>query len=163
MNELYDIKKVNDDFTLYPLKKKFRKIGYIQPIIEREKLEYIPIEKDSDKITGAVYCFVIDNKIFKIGQTITSMKDRIRSYNCGKKAYRENGTCSTTNYKILQSFLNWGKNIDVYILEPPTASFIDIFGNEIITNTITSKITENQCIDIFEKTYGHLPYGCIQH
>lgn len=105
MNELYDIVNVKDDFELYPLKSKFRKIGYIKVIASQEKIEYVPIENNSENITGVVYCFVVNNKVFKIGQTITSIKDRIRSYNCGKKEYRMNGTCSTTNYKILQKLL----------------------------------------------------------
>ena len=59
-----------------------------------------------------MYCFVIDGKILKIGKTDTTMAKRVQSYNCGKKAYRENGTCSTTNYNILQSFLAINKEKD---------------------------------------------------
>jgi len=38
-------------------------------------------------------------------------EERLQSYNCGKKKYRENkGTNSTTNYKVLQTICNIQKH-----------------------------------------------------
>lgn len=67
---------------------------------------------------GLVYCFVVDGILFKIGQTSTTMRKRIKSYNCGQPAYRKNGTCSVTNYFILSSLVSMyesGSDIMLYI------------------------------------------------
>jgi len=54
-----------------------------------------------------IYVLVIEDKIFKIGKSITTMEKRIGSCHTGKNAYRqkENATNSATNWFILQSVL----------------------------------------------------------
>ena len=82
--------------------------------MELNSYNVIPIEKNLVNESGFVYIFVIENKIFKIGSSINSIYKRISSYNCGKIKFRMKGTCFTTNYFILQSFLKLDKVINVY-------------------------------------------------
>ena len=92
-------------FKDFKYKNKFKKIAVLIPNLNKEKLdiEYCNINYKNEK--GMVYLFVVNGVLLKIGSTITTLSKRIQSYNCGKKAYRLNGTCSTTNYFVLQNFL----------------------------------------------------------
>ncbi len=83
-----------------------------------EKLEINAIDEKNMKNEGLVYVFVIQGKIFKIGHSITPITKRVQSYNCGKVEYRKNGTCSTTNYFVLQSLLKINKIVQVYAFFP---------------------------------------------
>lgn len=132
-NPINDIdKKINiNSFTQMDY---FDKIAIIESNIEKESLIIKEII-DERYITqkNLVYLFVIDGFIQKVGSTTQTMKDRISSYNCGKKLYRKNGTCSTTNFFVLQSFLNIGKQIDIYAFFPgKKKEYVDIFGDIIL-------------------------------
>ena len=97
---------------------------------------------------------VIDNKILKIGQTITDVKCRIQSYNSGKKKHRKKGTCSTTNYFILQSLLNIDKrvNLYVYFAEKKPYDIFGVKGNDCFPSAkVIEKIIINDFIDQFKK------------
>jgi len=112
-----------DNFELID---KFKKICQLKVDLKNEKLVF---EKEEIYLykEGLVYLFIIDNNIIKIGSTIKSIKDRLISYNSGKKSYRKSGTCSTTNYFVLQTLINLNKNIDVYALFMDNIK-IDVFG-----------------------------------
>ena len=124
MNEILDISFDNLEHRKY-----FKPLFTLVP----EKNEKIVITNILDKKNlnkrGLVYCFVIDGILLKVGSTTTSMKARVQSYNCGKESYRKNGTCSTTNYFVLQTFLNIGKEIEVFAYFPEEIVF-DVFGHE---------------------------------
>lgn len=146
----------------------FTKSFQLIPNIEKELIEInydILNEEMIDKANnkkGFVYIMVIEDKIFKIGQTTVTLKDRIGSYNCGKKKNREKGTASVTNYFILQSLLKINKVVDIYTYYLPTFN-LDLFG-ETITNISASpsKIAEGIIIKRFEKKFNRKPIGCGQ-
>jgi hypothetical protein len=108
-----------------------------------------------------VYVFVINNKIFKIGHTITSIIKRIQSYNCGKTEYRIAGTNSTTNYFVLQSLLNINEivNVYVYFTEKPKYK---VFGKVYQDGKQPAKTAENIIITNFIKNHNKKPIGCTQ-
>ena len=108
-----------------------------------------------------IYVFVINKKIFKIGHTITSISQRIQSYNCGKTEYRIAGTNSTTNYFVLQSILNLNKLVQVYAFFPKQPSY-EIFGKEYQDGYPPSKRGENEVIKSFIEKHKKKPIGCTQ-
>lgn len=139
----------------------FIKIGEIIPNVEAQRLdvkEALPIFYEKE---GMVYAFIIDDRVFKLGKTEVTMLERLKSYNCGKIAYRDNGTCSTTNYMVLQSFLNINKQVDVYGIPIPSATFI-WKGKKITTDVSPAKYIEREFLKkITETLHAKLP-GCTQ-
>ncbi len=113
------LKSVNDlkdeiDYKDFEYKEYFNLLCELVPNNSLEKLEINAIDEKNMKNEGLVYVFVIQGKIFKIGHSITPITKRVQSYNCGKVEYRKNGTCSTTNYFVLQSLLNINEVVQVY-------------------------------------------------
>ena len=90
---------------------------------------------------------------------MTSLKGRIGSYNCGTLSNRLRGTASTTNFWVLQSLLQYGKDIDVYVFLIPKAEH-SIFGTkkEMPHNP---KYWENAILAKLKKE-GKLPLFCTQ-
>jgi hypothetical protein len=76
----------------FEYKEHFNHLCNLIPNNALEKLEIEEIGNENIRQSGLVYVFVIEGKIFKIGHTITSIKERVQSYNCGKVEYRINGT-----------------------------------------------------------------------
>ncbi len=114
------LKSVDDlkdeiDYKDFEYKEYFNLLCELVPNNSLEKLEINAIDEKNMKNEGLVYVFVIQDKIFKIGHSITPITKRVQSYNCGKVEYRKNGTCSTTNYFILQSLLKINKIVQVYV------------------------------------------------
>lgn len=72
---------------------------------------------------GIVYIFTctINSKeyIIKIGSSRNTFNDRLGSYNCGTVTYRQSGSASTTNFRILQSFVATRKDFNLYLLDFP--------------------------------------------
>ncbi|MDR3290095.1 MAG: hypothetical protein LBT02_02310 [Rickettsiales bacterium] len=148
------------DFKDY--QKYFIHLCDLQPNLEKERLEIINCEIDYLNKEGFVYIFVIKDKVFKIGESTTSIKDRIQSYNCGKKTYRKNGTCSTTNYFTLQSLLNINTSIEVYAYFPDEVEYI-VLGNEIYKGSASpAKVAEGFVIKKFTSIFNKKPIGNIQ-
>lgn len=115
---------------------------------------------------GLVYCFVVDGILFKIGQTSTTMRKRIKSYNCGQPAYRKNGTCSVTNYFILSSLVSMyesGSDIMLYIWKAYDSVTKTAFGGQYVSSATSAKLSEGELICDFEERYGSVPCGCVQH
>lgn len=143
-------------------KKYFHHLCDIIPEKSYEKLTISPIDEANIKTEGLVYVFAIENKIFKIGHTIKSIKDRIQSYNCGKTEYRIKGTCSTANYFVLQSLLNINKPTNVYAFFPEKPRFT-IFGKKYIGDSYPpSKRAEKEIITNFKNKFNKKPIGCTQ-
>lgn len=149
------------NFNEYKLKPYFEKIATLIPNNETESLKVKESTTKYDSIEGIVYCFVVDGKILKLGKTDTTMKKRVQSYNCGKRAYRERGTCSVTNYAVLQSFLAIGSPIEIWGYAVPPAHFT-LFGEEIVTSTSPSKYTEKTFQKITQQQFGEKLLLCIQ-
>lgn len=146
----------------YSLKQYFTKIATLIPNQKKEKIE---VKKDFDPryktIKGLCYAFVIGGKFIKQGKTESTMAERIKSYNCGKKKYRGTGTCSVSNYKCLQSMLAINKPIEIYAFFAPPIHF-ELFGKEIETTVSPAKYIENMFNEKAQKEFnGKLPW-CIQ-
>ena len=159
MDELINEVNYND----FEYKKYFYHLCNLIPEIEKEKLniEYIDKSNKENDTFGLVYIFVIEDKIFKIGHTINSIKKRIESYNCGKVEYRIKGTNSTTNYFVLQSLLKINKIINVYTFFPENPQY-KIFGKIFKDSFPPSKRAENEILKNFIKKYNRKPIGCTQ-
>lgn len=152
------------EWESFPLKDMFSLLGELNPSSEKEKLDWTPIYDDIDNIEGVVYAFVLKNsrKLYKIGKTDTTLKERITSYNCGKTDYRKNGTCSVTNYKTLQSFINIGEPIEVYGYITPKAQLV--FNGEIIDISCSpSKYIEGFFLEAATNWNGEKLPGCVQN
>ncbi len=157
-NNIDEIRDIN--FDSIPFANKFTKICSLYPNKKLERLELIDVLND-DIINknGLIYCFVHKNKLLKVGCTTTSLSKRIISYNCGKEKYRFNGTCSTTNFFVLQSLLNFNVIIDVYCYFPEQIK-VDVFGS-IETSSLPVKLYE-KCILSKLKKMDIFPSFCTQ-
>ncbi len=156
------LKKVDDlnnepDYNNFQYKEHFSLLCNLLPNKENERLDIQEIGNNQFNEEGLVYAFVINGKILKIGHTITSIKKRIQSYNCGKTEYRISGTNSTTNYFILQSILNINEVVNVYAFFPDKPFYI-LFGKEYKDSIPSSKKAEKIILESFDKK----PIGCTQ-
>lgn len=139
------------------------KFSFLCDLVPDRKKERLVIENaDINKINkiGVLYVFVLNNKLLKVGSSTTSFKDRVQSYNCGKEKYRrKHGTCSTTNYFVLQTILRWNKSIKVYAFFPEEIE-MDIWGKK---EMISSPAKRFEKIILTElKNHGKLPIFCTQ-
>lgn len=157
------IEELNNEINYndFQYKSNFTHICDLVPNKEKEKLEVTIIDQEKVKKAGLVYVFVINNKIFKIGHTITPITKRIQSYNCGKIEYRIGGTNSTTNYFVLQSLLNLNKIVNVYAFFPDQPKY-SLFGKSFQDSYPPSKRAENIILIDFIKSHNKKPIGCTQ-
>lgn len=128
------------------------------------------------KINGIDYIItcIINNIefIFKIGMSRKTWEERLQSYNCGKKKYRENkGTNSTTNYKVLQTICHIQKH------NPETVFNLYLYGDGDDTEVIWKGINagysspdqripiavEHILISLCKKSCNKIPIGNNQH
>lgn len=149
------------NYSDFEYKDYFHLIGRLIPDQNLEKLLLEPIEVEDCKRKCMIYIFVVQGKIFKIGQTMNSIKDRLQSYNCGKIDYRIEGTNSTTNYFVLQSLLKINLPVDIYAFFPDLPEY-ELFGKKYKDNKPIQKKAENILIKDFIKKYNRKPIGCTQ-
>ena len=149
------------NFADYSLNDKMIHAGQLIPNLEKEQLNWSPNENFDDNYRGLFYAFVINGKFYKAGKTDTTMKERISSYNCGKKEYRNNGTCSVTNYFVLQSLLNFNVPVDVYCFLVPKAT-LNIFGTEVTISESPAKHVEGIFLAQANEDFGNKLPGCFQ-
>ena len=147
------------DFDSFEDKDKFSFLCDLVAEKKRERLVIQNANPDLIEKRGVLYIFVLDNKLVKIGSTTTSFWDRVQSYNCGKKAYRTRGTCSTTNFFVLQSLLNINKIVKVYGFFPGEIE-LDVFG-ERERISLPAKRFEKKLLTLLKKK-GTLPIMCTQ-
>jgi hypothetical protein len=163
-NPLENMEELKDEISFenfsYKYGKKFELICNLVPNKEKEKLE---IKAESEEINKRclAYIFVIEDKIFKVGHTIRSMKERIGSYNGGKGKYREKYISGETNYIILQSILNIGKKVKVhaFFLEKPK---YELLGKDYQDCYPPPSRVKKIILTDFEERYGKLPIGCAR-
>ncbi len=158
-----NIKEIDNEvlYANFHLKDYFIELCNLIPNIEKEKIEIEAITKEKMSAEGFVYVIVVDKKILKIGQSITNITKRIQSYNCGKQSYRDAGTCSTTNYWILQTLLNLNLLAKVYAFFPEPPTYF-LFGKQYKNNIPITKKAENEILNSFINKFGKKPIGCIQ-
>jgi len=163
VNYLRSKEQLNDEveYNQFKYKEYFQLVCKIIPDRENETLLIEPINEELTTKAGIVYVFVIDGKIFKVGESINSIKDRVQSYNCGKLEYRLKGTCSTTNFYVLQSLLSINEEVEVYGYFPVQPEYT-IFGNKYKSSKSASKVAENLIIKDFIEEYDRKPIGCTQ-
>ncbi len=149
------------EYSDFEYKKDFSLICKLIPNMDKERLDIEILDKSKCDKEGFVYVFVINEKIFKIGQSTTNIIKRIQSYNCGKAQYRKNGTCSTTNYFVLQSLLNLNLEVFVYAFFPQKPRY-EIFEQVFEDSYPPSKKAENIIITDFIKKHGKKSIGCTQ-
>ena len=157
-----EIDAVTLKFEDFEYKDEFRLLCCLHPNKDRERLEIKDAVDEPEfnlRRPALLYIFAVDGKILKIGASMTSLKGRIGSYNCGTLSNRLRGTCSTTNFFVLQSLLNYGKVIDVYAFFIPQTVH-DVFGQkkEMPHNP---KYWENPILSKLKKE-GRLPLFCTQ-
>ena len=111
------------DYTDFLYREHFTHLCNLEPQEERESLIIKSVNRENIDNQGLVYALVVGDKILKIGHTITDIKKRVQAYNCGKREYRKSGTCSTTNFFILQTILNIGSIAEVYAYFPQRQAY----------------------------------------
>lgn len=147
----------------FPYISHFKKIGTIKANEPTESIVIKSKESSFESDKELVYLFVIDGYIQKVGSTTTTMKKRIQSYNCGKQAYRDSGTCSTTNYFVLQSFLRINKDIEVYAFFPEKKKMqVDVFGDIVEKELYVPSKEYEKKILVELKENGVMPILCTQ-
>ena len=140
----------------------FTRLCTVTPNHEQECLEITEVhDEDMMKQKGLVYAMVVDGRIFKIGQSINTLKSRLGSYNAGKMGNRFKGTCSTANFFILQSLLNLGKQVEIYAFFPPVKQW-ELFGKTGQEAFPSAKVAERILLARYEEKYGAKPIGCSQ-
>lgn len=149
------------DYDDFEYKEYFEHICDLIPDTENERLIIEEIDKIKTNHPGLVYVFVIESKIFKIGHSITPLRKRVQSYNCGKTEYRISGTNSTTNYFVLQSLLKINKRVNVYAFFPEYPEY-ELFGKKYKDSFPPSKRAENEIIKDFVEKHNRKPIGCTQ-
>lgn len=157
-----EIDAITLNLTDFEYKESFRFLCRLHPNQTRERFDIINAVDEADfniRRPALLYMFVMDGKILKIGASITSFKGRVGSYNCGTLSNRLRGTCSTTNFFVLQSLLKIAKDIDVYVFFIPKTKH-GVFGveREIPHNP---KYWEKPILTMLKKE-GRLPLFCTQ-
>lgn len=162
-NYLKNIKQLENEifYNDYEYKKEFSLLCKLLPDMNNEKLNIEIIDKEKYLIEWLVYVMVIDWRIFKIGHTIWTIKDRIQSYNCWKLTYRLKWTASVTNFYVLQSLLHINKEVHVYAFFPEPPEY-ELWGEKYKDSFPIPKKAENILINKFIKKYNKKPIWCTQ-
>ena len=129
---------------------------------DRHKSEYrVTGDEHIKKHQQWAYILVIDNKVVKCGNTITTLIDRWGSYRAGHDGNRTSGTCSTTNYyisELVRTSHKMGLTVELYgYAIPQQLTSADIFGTkkECVINIVSDY--ESELINRFYDTYGYKP------
>ena len=149
------------NYSEFEFKEHFKHICNLIPNQSLERLDLMVIDENGCNREGVVYVFVIDGKIFKVGESINNIKARVQSYNCGKLEYRLKGTCSTTNFFVLQSLLKINEPVYVYAFFPDEPEY-EIFGKKFKSSRPPSKTAEALIIQDFVDKHEKKPIGCTQ-
>jgi hypothetical protein len=108
-------------------------------------------------------CILDGNEhIVKIGQSRTSFKKRLQSYNCG--VVNNWRTASTTNIKILQSFVATREKFKLYILDcSKDVQIYDWHGVKSVPFASSKALAyEDILIKEFIKSFGKKPLANVQ-
>lgn len=149
----------------YEYNNHFSYLCKVIPEVENERLVTAD-EVEENMQRPCVYMLIVEGRIFKIGKAEGTMNiggfaGRINSYNCGRRKARAKGTCSTTNFWVLQSLLNLEVEAVVYGYFPEDAT-TEVFGEEITQPFPSPKTIEGVIIKHFEKKYRKKPIGNTQ-
>lgn len=127
-------------------------------------VDYLPVsgsEFDWHMVPSKVYAITFDEKIVKIGQTSKTLKDRFGSYACGTRQYRERGTCSTTNFHLMEAAyaaIMMGQDVSVYSFDVPKEVMeLEVFGETVKEPVRIAHIYENVLLNQYKKIVGKFP------
>ena len=152
------------------------------------KLFLDPFSSDYDELLKDGCCYIMTitdpqgfERILKIGQTSNHFykgkSNRLGSYNTGTKTANADGTCSTTNFGVLQSFGTYSdycKNLGIGSLfrlwayvEPTLFKDILLYSNCINypakkQSAAAYKHIEGEVIKRYVAQFGRKPLFCIQ-
>ncbi len=103
-----------------------------------------------------------DEHIIKIGQTRNTFFDRLGSYNCG--VITNCHTASTTNIKILQSFVATRAEFNLYICDCSDENKFFTWYNRTSPEIASNKSVayENIIVNEFMKEFGQKPLANVQ-
>lgn len=140
----------------------FKLVAIGTPNQTKEKWDMEVKDERYAKQEDLIYALVIGGKLLKIGKSISTMKERIGSYHCGKNSYRKksNSTNSATNWFILQSVLSINLPVYVYVLYVPKTE--GEFMGWKYHNRVSKEI-ESRLIAAFYEQYGFKPIGNKQN
>lgn len=144
---------------------------YLDPTDESyngKKIDYKPhdVYVWKDEKNEWLYIITYNDRIVKIGMTITSLKERYESYSCGTARAMKKGSCSTTNYIISECnclAVLCGMNVEIYGIRIPKDVYQKTrFG--LTDMTYDSKVREDEkyLAKRFHTVYGHKPFLCVQ-
>lgn len=159
-----------DDF-IFICKLKVKPLEIIESIRKNEKIQAFDFASENaknifDKALGIAYILTcqIENKehIIKFGQSRTTFKKRLESYNCG--VINNWRTASTTNIKMLQSLVTTRATLNLYIYDCSDEVMIIEWRNEksIPFASPKSLAIEDIMIKKFIAKFGIKPLANIQ-
>jgi len=156
--------KVKKDGTQYKKQREYLKDDYNY---DGKKIDYqICHEYWKDGDNDWLYGLFYDNRLVKIGMTITSLEERYGSYSCGTTRAMKKGSCSTTNFIISECNYVAKKNgmtVKIYGIKCPATKITKTrFGITKICNSSTVRDQETMLIECFKNKYNHLPVLCVQ-
>lgn len=147
------------NFNDFKYKDKFHLLCDLVPEIDKERLVIKNPTSNLIEREGVLYLFILNNKLIKVGSSTVSFIGRVSSYNCGRKAFRKNGTCSTTNYLVLQTLLNINKVIKVYAFFPEEIE-LEVWGDKEKISLPTKRFEKKILTEL--KNKHKLPILCTQ-
>ena len=113
-----------------------------------------------------IYCITYNDHIVKIGMTITSLKDRYKSYACGDRKTMKTGTPSTTNFVVNETnyaALLCGVKVEIHAIRlDKVKSEVTRFGVTKEINMSVARDYEEMVTDLFVEYSGHIPVLCVQ-
>ena len=118
----------------FKYKEHFTHLCDLKPNKDQGRFEISVVDEKQFQIPGAVYIFVVEGGIYKIGEATRVISKRIKSYNNNK---------GTTNVRIKEELLKINKTVAVYALFAPRAKcklFDEEFESFVSTKAIEKKI-----------------------
>ena len=134
---------------------------------EGKLVEYVQDDPMWNDETGEYIYFLTYNKrIVKIGMTITTIKKRYASYNCGTRKAMKKGSCSSTNYVISEcnyTALQQGIDVEVYAVKlKKEYKTVTRFNQTQKVAVSIARDAEEMATNAFMKKYKMKPILCVQ-
>jgi len=159
--------KVADAFFFTPMNFPKSRGKFIDSIMFDKKLvDFKPIKEQSalyNNHKGIVYAIAFDGKIVKLGMSSVTLQKRLMSYNAGTRHNRSNGTCSTTNFHVIESIYcalhkNVAVELYVYAVNNPVVN-ISIWSDTVsIEIPEVSKFFEKSILQKYKEITGKYPW-----
>ena len=151
---------------------KNRRVGERKAVSDGEDFEGNLVRYDGlheywkDSSAEWIYCITYNDHIVKIGMTITSLKDRYKSYACGYRKTMKTGTPSTTNFVVNETnyaALLCGVKVEIHAIRlDKVKSEVTRFGVTKEINMSVARDYEEMVTDLFVEYSGHIPVLCVQ-